>query len=122
MKIYRILFAIAFLALINLLLSSGQTLAASTKPKEIPPEDTRNLIHAINAAAGTIEIEYMRNKQTHTYSLDDITMIKVNNVPGKITDIKTGMQVRDYVERDDHTLDKIVVDKADPAPSVPKAK
>ena len=62
----------------------------------------------------------MRNGTTHTYTLDSLSVIKVgdaNAEGGKIGDIKVGMQVRDYIERDDHTLDSILVGTADPAPT-----
>jgi len=110
------------MATIYLLTSAVPAAFAASAPTPPPPIDPRNLIHAVDAAAGTIQIQYMRNKVTCTYKLDDITQIKVNNAPGKFADIKSGMQVRDYVERDAHTLDRIVVDRADPAPGAPKAK
>jgi hypothetical protein len=64
----------------------------------------------------------MRSNTTHSYKIDAGTTVKVNNAPGKIADIKPGMQVRDSVDRDDRTLDSISVDKADPAPAAPKTK
>jgi hypothetical protein len=61
----------------------------------------------------------MRDKSVHTYMIDDLTALKVNNLPGTFTDIKAGMQVRDYVERDPRTLDTLTVDLADPGPVLP---
>ena len=59
----------------------------------------------------------MRDKTTHTYVIDDLTNLKVENRQGKVTDIKVGMQVTDYQERDPHTLDSAVIDPAQPPPS-----
>ena len=116
-----------FLAVTTLTLALLFTLAVPTaiagKPKAPPaPVDTRKLVQAVDAAAGTIVIQNMRDKTTHTYKVYELTSIKVNFSSGKIADIKAGLQVRDYVERDDRTLDNITVDKADPAPAAPKKK
>jgi hypothetical protein len=117
------------IAVVTLMLTLLLTLAVSTagastakKPTPPPPVDKRILIKAVDATAATVEIQYMRDKGFHTYKIDSLTTVTVNKNPGKFADIKVGMQVRDYVERDDQTLDSISVDKADPAPAVPKKK
>jgi hypothetical protein len=84
-----------------------------------PPVDTRILIESVNAAGGEIVLHYMQTQGTQTYAVDGFTTITVNDVPGKIGQIKAGMQVRDLVERDGHTLDSLSVSKADPAPTAP---
>jgi hypothetical protein len=108
MKPYRILFTIVTLALAYLMTSAVMPTSAST-PAPPPPIDTRKLIKSVNAADSSIVIEYMRDKTLHPYKIDDITALKVNNVPGKVTDIKAGMVVDDYVERDGQTLDGLNV-------------
>jgi hypothetical protein len=45
----------------------------------------------------------------HTYKVDDFTKLKVNGVAGKFADIKPGMEVRDYIERDNDTLDGLTL-------------
>jgi len=103
-----------------------QTAFASNKDKTPPPPvDERILIESVDTSAGMIVLRYMRDGTTHTYALDSVSVIKVgdaNSDPVAISDIKAGMQVRDYVERDDHTLDSLLVSEADRAPEAPKKK
>jgi len=54
------------------------------------------------------------------YRLDEMTVLEVNDVTGTIDKIKVGMQVRDCVERDFDTLDKLSVGTADPPPVTAK--
>lgn len=74
-----------------------------------PPVDTRILIKSIDVKAGTVTLKYMRDAKApdHTYGVDDMTLLKVNNVAGKITDIKIGMVVDSYLERDNDNLDAL---------------
>jgi hypothetical protein len=119
----RLLLAVITLALAFLfIIAVPSAIAGKPKPKPAPPVDRRIVIKSVNAAAGTVEIEYMRDKASHTYKIDDLTSIKVNNAPGKIADIKVGMEVNDSVERDDQTLDAISVGPAQAAPVTPKTK
>jgi len=114
----RLLLAVTTLAMALLFTFAVPTATAASTAKTVtPPLDTRKLIKSVDAAAGTIEIENMRTQTSRSYKVDSVTSIKVNNAPGKIADIKVGMQVRDTVDRDDQTLDSISVDKADPAPA-----
>ena len=123
MKPFRSLSALATLALTLLFAFAVTTANASTKPPAPPPPvDNRVLITAVDAAAGTIVIEDMHYKTTHTYTIDGFTVLKVNNSPGKIADIKVGMQVRDSEERNHQILDTLTVDMADPAPVPPPKK
>jgi hypothetical protein len=62
----------------------------------------------------------MRDKSIRTYKIDDLTAVKLNDSPGKFSDIKTGMLVVDFVERDGSTLDGISVQPDDTA--TPSAK
>ena len=126
MKHYRILFTVAALALSFLFSGAVLTVTAASKtpPPPPPPIDTRILIKAVDAKAGTITIQYMRSAKApeHTYALDGLTALTVNNAKGTVDQIKVGMQVRRYVERDDVSLDSIDVGTAAPPPVVPKKK
>ena len=116
----RLCLSITALALAFLFSIAVPTAAAKGKGKKPahPPTDTRILIGSVDASAGTIVIKFTSADKpvTTTYTLDGLTAITVNNAPGKIAQIESGMQVRDYVERDSHTLDSITVSVADPAP------
>jgi hypothetical protein len=119
----RLLFTVAALALTFLFtLAVPTAMAGSTKPAAPAPVDERILVQSVNVAAGTIVIQYMRDKKTHTYTVDDLTALKVNNSPGKIADIQVGMQIKDYVERDPHTLDTLTIQYAAPGPAPTPAK
>ena len=125
MKPSRTLFTITTLALallVTIAIPSAHAGKKKAKEAEKPVVDPRILIDSVDASAGTVVLNYKRDGTTHTYTLDGMSTIKVGDStdPAKISDIKTGMQVRDYVERDDHTLDSITVSTADPAPA--KAK
>jgi hypothetical protein len=74
-----------------------------------PAADVKKVIKAVNAAAGTVEIQFMDDNSTQVYKIDGGTVIKVNDGSGKITDIKTGMLVTDFIERDPSTLDSLSV-------------
>jgi len=117
MKPSRLPLAVTTVALVLLF-----TVAVPAKPPAVSEDDSRILIKMVDATAGTIEIEYMTNRTTHVYKIDAGTFVKVNNVSGKITDIESGMQVRDSAERDSNTLDSISVSPADPAPVVTSRK
>ena len=122
MKPFRLLFSIATLALIVLFTLTATITEAST-PKPAPaPVDPRILIKSVNAATGTIVIQYMRDKTVRTYTMDDLTVIKINDNPGKMADVKVGMQLTAYVERDAHTLDSASIDNASPGPTPPPKK
>ena len=119
MKPSRLLLVVASLAFTLLFTAVVPTASAQVVRTPTPtptPDDTRKLIQAVDTANNTVTIQYMRNQLTHTYGFHDLTLIKVNGVKAKVADIKVGMQVRDYVERDSHTLDSITVDVADAPP------
>ncbi len=54
----------------------------------------------------------MRDNSLHDYKLDDFSAITVNHSKAKIAQIKLGMIVSDYVERDSQTLDKLSVENS----------
>jgi hypothetical protein len=59
---------------------------------------------------------YKRDNRRHVYTVDSLTRIIVKGKPGALTNITAGLQVKDYVERDNNTLENITVDKASPPP------
>ncbi len=87
--------------------------------KIAPPVDRRILVTAVDLKAGTVQFRFMRDARQPrpVYTIDSMTDLKVDNVRDTIDKIKPGMQVRDYVERDGHTLDKLYVGAADSPPS-----
>jgi hypothetical protein len=111
MKPSRLLLTVTTLALTLLFTFAVPTAtAAAAKPAAPPvPVDTRKMIKSVDAAAGTIVIQYMRDKTIHAYQVYELTSIKVNFVAGKIADIKPGMEVSDFLEKDSQTLDSISV-------------
>ncbi len=74
-----------------------------------PPPDDRKMIQSVNVADSSVVIEYMHDKSTHTYKVDGLTQLKVNNIAGNISEVKAGMEVTDYVERDNDDLDGLSV-------------
>lgn len=111
-----------FLTVTTLILAFSFTVAVQTATAGQEP-DTRVLIESVNTAASTVVIKYMDKGTTQTYTIDGLTSIKVGDNTGTFAQIRAGMQVRDSVERDDHTLDSISVSAADPAPKgAPKEK
>jgi len=122
MKSYQLLLG-AFLLSFTLLPSQSAHAGGGTVTiKPDPVIDKRILVSAVDLKAGTIVVKYMRDPKeaNHTYKIDDLTALTVDNQTGKINQIKVGMQVRGYTERDNDTLDSIAVGKADPAPIQPK--
>jgi hypothetical protein len=103
MKLSRLLFIVTTLTVALLFtLPISTAVAGSTV-------DTTKVIKSVDAAGSSVVIQYMSDKTLHPYKIDDVTMLKVNNVAGKVADIKPGMVVDDFVERDDQTLDGLSV-------------
>lgn len=93
------------------------------KPAVPPvPVDARKLIKSVDAAKSSVVIQYMRDKTLHAYAIDEITVFKVNNVSGKVADIKPGMVVVDFLERDAHTLDSLTLTGYGETPAAAKPK
>jgi hypothetical protein len=118
MKSSRLLFVVATLALTLLFTVVLPTTTASADPASAPV-DTRKLIKAVDAKAGTVSIQYQSNKSIHVFKVDDFTTIRVNGNLAKIGDIKGGMLLADSSERNPQTLDSISVV---PVSAGPKAK
>ena len=115
-RFHLLSFSVIALALVFLFTSIVQTVNASSVT--IPPVDMRIMVESVNAASSTVVIKYMDKGTFHTYAIDGITQIKVNDTTGTFAQIKAGMQVRDSVERDSQTLDSISVSAADPGPEI----
>jgi hypothetical protein len=115
MKRFSFLFSGTFV-LLFLLSVSPATVQADGTSDDNAQDDTRILVAAVNADAGTVTLEYMSKRTKHTYGVDAATVVTVNDSRAGLADIVKGMQVRDSVERDSSTLDSISVSPADPAP------
>jgi len=112
--------ALAFLLIFAVPSAVAKGKGGGKKPATPPaPVDTRKVIKSVNAATNSVVIENMRDKTTHTYAIDNVTVVKVNNVDGTIAEIKANMEVTDFVERDNDTLDSISVSGNGEAPSAP---
>jgi hypothetical protein len=107
---FRIPSVIITAIIIFLFILAISPVTASAK-KAPPPIDTRILIKSVDVKDGTIEFKYMRDAKepTHFYKIDDLTDLKVNYVKGTINQIKPGMEVKDYLERDDQSLDSVTL-------------
>jgi hypothetical protein len=119
MKFTRPFFCIA-LALFVFVTGFPAQAAAAKKP--VPPPDVRKVIKSVDAKASTVIILYNRDKSTHTYKVDDLTKLKLNNQDGKFADIKVGMVVDDYLERDNDDLDELSLSGYGATPPVAKPK
>jgi hypothetical protein len=103
MKTFR--FPLAPLLMLGLLL----VLAATPVIGDDTPPPAVKSIASVDAATSTVVISLVTTKVLHTYKVDDFTKLKVNGVAGKFADIKPGMEVRDYIERDNDTLDGLTL-------------
>jgi len=122
MKTSRLLLAVATLAFLFTLAVSTVTAGTTGNGwSQRPVVDLRYLITSVDAAAGTIQVEFMRDKTIQTYKIDANTKIRVGDNMGTIDQIKVGMQVRKNFMRTGQTLAAIVVNQADPAPVQPPA-
>jgi hypothetical protein len=120
MKSSRLSFFAAFVLLV-FVTCLGLSVRAATKAPP-PPPDMRKMIKSVDAPASTVIIVYMHDRSTHTYKVDGLTVLKVNNQDGKIADVKPGMVVDDYAERDFDTLDSLSLSGYGTPPAVkPKA-
>ncbi len=92
--------------------------AGARKIAPLPPESI-SVVTGVNVKTHEVTIRfkttsYAAAKNLHTYTLDAISSITVNRVPGKFEDIRAGMQVLGITERDSHTLDNITLETAAP--------
>jgi hypothetical protein len=122
MKSSRLLLAVTTLAFTFLFTVAVSTTTAGTTGNgwsQTPTVDLRYLITSVDAATGTIQVEFMRDKTFQTYKTNPNTKINVNGNLGPFDRIKVGMQVRKYFIREGQTLAAIVVDRADLSPAQP---
>ena len=109
MKNTRAVFVPVVLAFSLLLgIAAGPAFAAAKKTPP-PPPDMRKTIQAVDVPNSSVVILYNNSKLTHTYRIDNVTVLKVNGVPGQLSDIKKGMVVTDYTERDNDDLDGLTL-------------
>jgi hypothetical protein len=121
MKNIRAVFAPAVLAITLFLgIASGPAFAAAKKTPP-PPPDMRKTIQAVDVKNNSVVILYNNSKLTHTYRIDNVTVLKVNGVPGQLSDIKKGMVVTDYLERDNDDLDSLTLTGYGEEPAAAKA-
>ena len=120
MKSSRLLLAVVTLVFLFTLAVSTATAGTSGNGwSQSQRPDLRYLVTLVDAATGTIQVEFMRDKTIKTYKIDANTRIKVGDYMGTIDQIKVGMQVRKDFMREGQTLAAIVVNQADPAPAPP---
>jgi len=115
MRIVRVvpflLFCCLFLALL-----AGPASAAAKKPA--PPPDWRKLVKSVDKGTNSITIVNQRTKETHTYRLDDMSVVKIDGAPGSFSAIKAGMEISDLAERDNDDLDSLSLLSKSHAPAV----
>ena len=120
MKSSRLLLAVVTLVFLFTLAVSTATAGTSGNGwSQSQRPDLRYLVTLVDAATGTIQVEFMRDKTIKTYKIDANTRIKVGDYMGTIDQIKVGMQVRKNFIRLGQTLSAILVNQADPAPAPP---
>jgi hypothetical protein len=126
MKALRVFFSVVMVALTFLFTFAVLTTTAAPAKKAAPPPDPRKLIKTVDVKGSTVVVQYMRDKSFHTYLIDGLTTLTINNVPGKVDGIKPGMVVDDFLERTDKILDSLTVSgyggTPTPAAAKPKAK
>jgi hypothetical protein len=66
-------------------------------------------IQTVLADKSSVVIFFAKSKIQRTYHIDASTSLTVNGAPGAFGDIKAGMEVKDYTERDNDDLDSLTV-------------
>jgi hypothetical protein len=107
MNSHRALVATALLAGCFLLTLLATPVFAAPKTKIVTPPDRRYLVKAVDASSNSITIFSSIEKTSQTYRIDDTTSVQVNGSPAKFADIKAGMEVAAYTERDSDDLDSV---------------
>jgi hypothetical protein len=105
MKLSRLLLSVVVALLVFVTFLSQSALATAKQKPPPPPPDMRKIIVKVDVKSNTVTIIYANEHMTHDYKIDDMTKLKVNNQDGKFADIKRGMVVDDYIERDNDYLD-----------------
>ena len=86
--------------------TSAPTIADNKKPTATGSTKT---IQTILADKSAIVIYYAETKTQRTYHVDGGTQLQVNGSSGTFADLKVGMEVKDFTERDADDLDSLVV-------------
>ncbi|HEX4139624.1 MAG TPA: hypothetical protein VHY09_04705 [Candidatus Methylacidiphilales bacterium] len=121
MRIFRVVPALVVLICCLFLVSSAGLASASAK-KPAPPPDYRKLVKSVDPKNNSITILNSRNKEVHTYRIDDLTQVQIDGVSAKFAAIKAGMEVSDITERDADDLDAVSLLSRTHAPTVADAK
>jgi hypothetical protein len=90
---------------ISLLTATHAPVAPSTTSLAGPAKT----IESVQPDKNDVVMFNSENKQEHTYHIDDSTTLTVNNQPGKFDDMKPGMEVKDFTERDNDDLDSLTL-------------
>ncbi len=85
------------------------TTQAPALPKATDVAGPDKTIQAVLSDTNSVVIFFAKSRLQRTYRIDDTPALKVNGIPGKFSDIKQGMQVMDYLERDNDDLDSLTV-------------
>ncbi len=67
------------------------------------------MIESVDVENSSVVIIYMHSSLLHTYRLDENTVLTINGSRGKVADIKSGMEVTSYLERDNDELDGLTL-------------
>jgi hypothetical protein len=86
--------------------TSAPTLADLTPDTGTGADKT---IQTVLADKSSVVIFFAKSKIQRTYHIDASTSLTVNGAPGAFGDIKAGMEVKDYTERDNDDLDSLTV-------------
>ena len=95
-------------------LDSVSLLSKTSAPVAVDPNQPvvagpDKTIQSVLADQSSVVILFAKSKIQRTYHIDASTSLTVNGVPGTFGDIKAGMEVKDYTERDNDDLDSLTV-------------
>jgi predicted Zn-dependent protease len=123
MRFLQRVFAVSILAACLLfVLGPAPTFAAGTKKTKLTaPPDMRKMIKSVDVPNSTITISYAYGKQVHVYKIDAFTSVQVDGSSAKVSDIKAGMEVAEYTERDSDDLDSVSLLSKTSAPTIADA-
>ncbi len=122
MKSFRSYLIVTTLTLSFLFSFAVSTATAAAAKKDAAPPDVRKLVKTVDVKGSTVVIQNMRDKTLHTYVIDGLTNLTLNNAAGKVDGIKPGMVVDDFMERTDTILDSLTLSGYGETPAAPAAK
>jgi hypothetical protein len=111
-------------------LDNVSLLSTTSAPVAVDPTKPQytgsvNKIESVLPDKNSVVIFTALTKTPHTYHVDIATTLQINGINGKFEDIKPGMVVKDYVERDNDDLDSLTLTGGyddDSTPTPPKKK